>query len=208
MSKSPLLIRSATWGKCSRFFNWKNAHSNGKSLYNSTVQQALCCGWNGWWFQCLATNVSAIVIWIISYLFIYLFSTIKITQALHYTIIVARGHQETTRLVRGGPLVTLILSNRSISTHNNEGYKTHYRYNKKSKTFVLNNCNIKIEVIEFGREFQIFGPWNKTVNCLVLVRQAWEGTCEEILVLWLWIWRLVTKDPKKAVAVIYDNIKT
>ena len=40
---------------------------------------------------------------------------------------VARGPQETTRLVRGGPLVTIILSNRNISTHNNGGYKTHYR---------------------------------------------------------------------------------
>ena len=61
---------------------------------------------------------------------------------------VARGPQETTRPVRGGPLVTIILSYRSISTHNNGGYKTHYRYNKKSKTFVSNDCNIKIEVIE------------------------------------------------------------
>ena len=70
---------------------------------------------------------------------------------------VARRPQETTRLVRGGPLVTIILSNRNISTHNNGGYKTHYRCNKKSKTFLLNDCNKKL-FIEFGREFQIFGP--------------------------------------------------
>ena len=96
---------------------------------------------------------------------------------------VERGPQETTRLEQGGHLVTIILSNRKISTHNNGGYRTHYRSNKKSETFVLNDCNKKIEVIEFGREFQIFGPWNKIVNCLVLVRQAWERKCEEVLVL-------------------------
>ena len=39
---------------------------------------------------------------------------------------VARGPQKTTRLVRGGPLVTIILSNRTITTHNNGQYKTHY----------------------------------------------------------------------------------
>ena len=56
-----------------------------------------------------------------------------------------------------GPLVTIILSNRNISTHNNGGYKMHYRCNKKNKkTIVLNDCNIKILVIEFGREFLIF----------------------------------------------------
>ena len=63
----------------------------------------------------------------------------------------ARGPQKTTRLVRGGPLVTIILSNRTITTHNNGQYKTHYRYSRKSKTFVLNDCNVKIEVTEFGR---------------------------------------------------------
>ena len=84
---------------------------------------------------------------------------------------VARGPQKTTRLVRGGPLVTIILSNRTITTHNNGQYKTHYRYSRKSKTFVLNDCNVKIEVTEFGKEFQILGPWNKIENCLVLVRQ-------------------------------------
>ena len=67
----------------------------------------------------------------------------------------ARGPQKTTRLVRGGPLVTIILSNRTITTHNNGQYKTHYRYSRKSKTFVLNDCNVKIEVTEFGKEFQI-----------------------------------------------------
>ena len=72
----------------------------------------------------------------------------------------ARGPQKTTRLVRGGPLVTIILSNRTITTHNNGQYKTHYRYSRKSKTFVLNDCNVKIEVTEFGKEFQILGPWN------------------------------------------------
>ena len=65
----------------------------------------------------------------------------------------ARGPQKTTRLVRGGPLVTIILSNRTITTHNNGQYKTHYRYSRKSKTFVLNDCNVKIEVTEFGKEF-------------------------------------------------------
>ena len=79
----------------------------------------------------------------------------------------ARGPQKTTRLVRGGPLVTIILSNRTITTHNNGQYKTHYRYSRKSKTFVLNDCNVKIEVTEFGKEFQILGPWNKIENCLV-----------------------------------------
>ena len=94
----------------------------------------------------------------------------------------ARGPQKTTRLVRGGPLVTIILSNRTITTHNNGQYKTHYRYSRKSKTFVLNDCNVKNEVTEFGKEFQILGPWNKIENCLVLVRQAWERKCEELLV--------------------------
>ena len=37
---------------------------------------------------------------------------------------VARGPQETIRVVQGGPLVTTILSNRSIATHNNGGYKS------------------------------------------------------------------------------------
>ena len=73
----------------------------------------------------------------------------------------ARGPQKTTRLVRGGPLVTIILSNRTITTHNNGQYKTHYRYSRKSKTFVLNDCNVKIEVTEFGKEFQIDVQKNK-----------------------------------------------
>ena len=42
---------------------------------------------------------------------------------------VARGPQETTRLVRGGPLVTIILSNRSFSrdviTVQNQKLKIH-----------------------------------------------------------------------------------
>ena len=83
-----------------------------------------------------------------SYLFIYLF--IYYFHNKDYTSItlykdVARGPQKTTRLVRGGPLVTIILSNRTITTHNNGQYKTHYRYSRKSKTFVLNDCNVKIE---------------------------------------------------------------
>ena len=107
------------------------------------------------------------------YLFIYLlFSHNKDYRSITLYKDVARGPQKTTRLVRGGPLVTIILSNRTITTHNNGQYKTHYRYSRKSKTFVLNDCNVKIEVTEFGKEFQILGPWNKIENCLVLVRQA------------------------------------
>ena len=110
------------------------------------------------------------------YLF-YLFLFLLFSHNKDYTSItlykdVARGPQKTTRLVRGGPLVTIILSNRTITTHNNGQYKTHYRYSRKSKTFVLKDCNVKIEVTEFGKEFQILGPWNKIENCLVLVRQA------------------------------------
>ena len=78
------------------------------------------------------------------YLFIYLFYLL-FSHNKDYTSItlykdVARGPQKTTRLVRGGPLVTTILSNRTITTHNNGQYKTHYRYSRKSKTFVLNDC--------------------------------------------------------------------
>ena len=100
------------------------------------------------------------------YLFIYLlFSHNKDYTSITLYKDVARGPQKTTRLVRGGPLVTIILSNRTITTHNNGQYKTHYRYSRKSKTFVLNDCNVKIEVTEFGKEFQILGPWNKIENC-------------------------------------------
>ena len=62
----------------------------------------------------------------------------------------ARGPQKTTRLVRGGPLVTIILSNRTITTHNNGQYKTHYRYSRKSKTFVLNETNYPDKVVCSG----------------------------------------------------------
>ena len=114
-----------------------------------------------------------ICIVVIYLLFIYLlFSHNKDYTSITLYKDVARGPQKTTRLVRGGPLVTIILSNRTITTHNNGQYKTHYRYSRKSKTFVLNDCNVKIEVTEFGKEFQILGPWNKIENCLVLVRQA------------------------------------
>ena len=77
------------------------------------------------------------------YLFIYLlFSHNKDYTSITLYKDVARGPQKTTRLVRGGPLVTIILSNRTITTHNNGQYKTHYRYSRKSKTFVLNDCNV------------------------------------------------------------------
>ena len=81
-----------------------------------------------------------------TYLFT-LFSTIKITQTLNYTKMWQGDLKKPQGLYEEVP-----------STHNNGGYKTHYQYNKKSKTFVLNDCNKKIELIEFGREFQIFGP--------------------------------------------------
>ena len=86
--------------------------------------------------------------WLQIYLFIYLllFSHNKDYTSITLYKDVARGPQKTTRLVRGGPLVTIILSNRTITTHNNGQYKTHYRYSRKSKTFVLNDCNVKIEV--------------------------------------------------------------
>ena len=56
--------------------------------------------------------------------FIYLFIYLLFSHNKDYTSItlykdVARGPQKTTRLVRGGPLVTIILSNRTITTHNN-----------------------------------------------------------------------------------------
>ena len=69
----------------------------------------------------------------IYYLFIYYFHNKDYTSITLYKD-VARGPQKTTRLVRGGPLVTIILSNRTITTHNNGQYKTHYRYSRKSKT--------------------------------------------------------------------------
>ena len=44
--------------------------------------------------------------------------------------------------------------------------------------FIDKNCNILVlqvkkldEVIDIGREFQILGPWQRTVNCLRFVRQ-------------------------------------
>ena len=54
------------------------------------------------------------------YLFILLFIYFIISHNKDYTSItlykdVARGPQKTTRLVRGGPLVTIILSNRTIT---------------------------------------------------------------------------------------------
>ena len=76
----------------------------------------------------------------------------------------ARGPQKTTRLVRGGPLVTIILSNRTITTHNNGQYKTHYRYSRKSKTFVLNddvqgkNWSIIVMIPETIIEGHILAP--------------------------------------------------
>ena len=67
--------------------------------------------------------------------------------------------QETTRLVRFNKACTFQKYQAiEVYQHNNRGCKTHYRYNKKSETFVLNDCNMKIEVIEFGSESQIFGP--------------------------------------------------
>ena len=60
---------------------------------------------------------------IIFYLFIYLlFSHNKDYTSITLYKDVARGPQKTTRLVRGGPLVTIILSNRTITTHNNGQY--------------------------------------------------------------------------------------
>ena len=47
------------------------------------------------------------------YLFIYYFHNKDYTSITLYKD-VARGPQKTTRLVRGGPLVTIILSNRTI----------------------------------------------------------------------------------------------
>ena len=104
------------------------------------------------------------------YLFIYfylLFSHNKDYTSITLYKDVARGPQKTTRLVRGGPLVTIILSNRTITTHNNGQYKTHYRYSRKSKTFVLNDCNVKIEVTEFGKEFQILHENQKKGYCQI-----------------------------------------
>ena len=116
------------------------------------------------------TENTTFALFSISCKFIYLFIYLLFSHNKDYTSItlykdVARGPQKTTRLVRGGPLVTIILSNRTITTHNNGQYKTHYRYSRKSKTFVLNDCNVKIEVTELGKEFQILGPWNKIENC-------------------------------------------
>ena len=100
----------------------------------------------------------------------------------------ARGPQKTTRLVRGGPLVTIILSNRTITTHNNGQYKTHYRYSRKSKTFVLNDCNVKIEVTEFGKEFQILGQLWTAGTCFsaFISFEAWKGH-----------WSVLNKSPVK-----------
>ena len=53
------------------------------------------------------------------YLFIYLlFSHNKDYTSITLYKDVARGPQKTTRLVRGGPLVTIILSNRTITAVN------------------------------------------------------------------------------------------
>ena len=90
-----------------------------------------------------------------SYSIIYLFIYLLFSHNKDYTSItlykdVARGPQKTTRLVRGGPLVTIILSNRTITTHNNGQYKTHYRYSRKSKTFVLNDCMLNETEMEIA----------------------------------------------------------
>ena len=74
--------------------------------------------------------------------FIYLFIYLLFSHNKDYTSItlykdVARGPQKTTRLVRGGPLVTIILSNRTITTHNNGQYKTHYRYWQLTMVFIF-----------------------------------------------------------------------
>ena len=58
--------------------------------------------------------------WEISVQPIYLFIYLLFSHNKDYTSItlykdVARGPQKTTRLVRGGPLVTIILSNRTIT---------------------------------------------------------------------------------------------
>jgi len=90
------------------------------------------------------------------YLFIFVFHNKDYTSMTLYKD-VARRPQETTRLVRGGPLVTIILSNRNRSTHNNGGYKKHYRYNKKSKTFVLNDCNKKSKLLSLVKNFKFLG---------------------------------------------------
>ena len=59
---------------------------------------------------CLSNQQSVI------YLFIYLlFSHNKDYTSITLYKDVARGPQKTTRLVRGGPLVTIILSNRTIT---------------------------------------------------------------------------------------------
>ena len=89
-------------------------------------------------------------------MFIYLFIYLLFSHNKDYTSItlykdVARGPQKTTRLVRGGPLVTIILSNRTITTHNNGQYKTHYRYSRKSKTFVLNDVTVSEESRTFKK---------------------------------------------------------
>ena len=55
-------------------------------------------------------------IYLFIYLFIYYFHNKDYTSITLYKD-VARGPQKTTRLVRGGPLVTIILSNRTITTH-------------------------------------------------------------------------------------------
>ena len=79
-----------------------------------------------------------------TYLFIYFIFHNKDYTNIKLYKDVARGPQEMQGLYEEVP-----------STHNK-----HHQYtgNKKSKSFVLNDCNKKIEVIEFGREFQIFGP--------------------------------------------------
>ena len=54
------------------------------------------------------------------YLFIYYFHNKDYTSITLYKD-VARGPQKTTRLVRGGPLVTIILSNRNRLARNKQG---------------------------------------------------------------------------------------
>ena len=49
--------------------------------------------------------------------------------------------------------------------------RCYHRHNEKLKTFVLNDCILKIEVIELSNEFQILGLWNNIVNYFVFIRE-------------------------------------
>ena len=122
---------------------------------------------NGSWlkmfgFTALSVNLNYKLIWFYPLYFIYLFIYLLFSHNKDYTSItlykdVARGPQKTTRLVRGGPLVTIILSNRTITTKLNLNCKRKERFSDVSThhaiTGVQKNNSIGLEFGELVNQF-------------------------------------------------------